>query len=204
MKKIITVLVMLACVVCTASADNSLSANITGGRLVISMVNEIDVTAYDFHLYLPTGATIAQKWNEDDEEYVPDVTMSRTKSDHGLTVKEDKTDGSILFGVASPTSKTLKNNSGEILSIGLDLSNVADGTYTCAIKSIWFAKSGNEGVAPVDVDFEIEVKEALPTGISGVNAVVDLENAVMYNAAGQKVSKGYKGLVIMNGKKVMK
>ena len=39
-----------------------------------------------------------------------------------------------------------------------------------------------------------------PTGISTAK-VVDLDNAQRYNTAGQKVSKDYKGIVIVNGKK---
>lgn len=39
-----------------------------------------------------------------------------------------------------------------------------------------------------------------PTGISTAK-VVDLNNAQRYNTAGQKVSKDYKGIVIVNGKK---
>ena len=39
------------------------------------------------------------------------------------------------------------------------------------------------------------------TGISGI--VAD-ENAVIYNLAGQRVSKAVKGINIINGKKVLK
>lgn len=42
------------------------------------------------------------------------------------------------------------------------------------------------------------------TGINGVEAAADNANAPMYNIAGQRVSKDYKGLVIVNGKKIMK
>jgi len=41
------------------------------------------------------------------------------------------------------------------------------------------------------------------TGITDVKAATKAENAVMYNIAGQKVSDGFKGLVIKNGKKVV-
>ena len=40
------------------------------------------------------------------------------------------------------------------------------------------------------------------TGINNVNAD-KAENGVMYNLAGQKVNNGYKGVVIMNGKKML-
>ena len=40
------------------------------------------------------------------------------------------------------------------------------------------------------------------TYINNVNAA-KAENGVMYNLAGQKVNNGYKGVVIMNGKKML-
>ena len=52
-----------------------------------------------------------------------------------------------------------------------------------------------------DVQFQpIAIEEATATGINAINAA-KAENGAIYNVAGQKVNAGYKGLVIMNGKK---
>ena len=48
----------------------------------------------------------------------------------------------------------------------------------------------------------ISVEKGGSDGITNVNAA-KAENAVRYNLAGQKVNAGYKGVVIMNGKKVV-
>ena len=42
------------------------------------------------------------------------------------------------------------------------------------------------------------------TGINAIQTVSDNENAPMYNLAGQRVGKDYKGIVIVNGKKTLK
>ena len=47
------------------------------------------------------------------------------------------------------------------------------------------------------------VKTGDPAGISVVKAADTKQNGTMYNMAGQVVNQGYKGLVIINGKKVM-
>lgn len=52
-------------------------------------------------------------------------------------------------------------------------------------------------------DVTITATFSSTSGISNVNAA-KAENGVMYNLAGQKVNNGYKGVVIMNGKKMMK
>ena len=41
------------------------------------------------------------------------------------------------------------------------------------------------------------------TGINNIHTSTAVKNNVMYNLAGQRVNKDYKGLVIMNGKKMM-
>ena len=48
----------------------------------------------------------------------------------------------------------------------------------------------------------IEITPVESTGISTVKATAE-NNSVIYNIAGQKVSKDYKGLVIKNGKKMI-
>jgi hypothetical protein len=47
------------------------------------------------------------------------------------------------------------------------------------------------------------VKTSDPTGISAVKAAAAHQNGTIYNLAGQVVNRGYKGLVIINGKKVV-
>lgn len=46
--------------------------------------------------------------------------------------------------------------------------------------------------------------DGIGTGISHIEADADLENAAMYNLAGQRVGKSYKGVVIVNGKKMLR
>jgi hypothetical protein len=50
---------------------------------------------------------------------------------------------------------------------------------------------------------KIELKCILSTDIDEVNAAEQMENADIYNLAGQKVDKNYKGVVIIGGKKVL-
>ena len=47
------------------------------------------------------------------------------------------------------------------------------------------------------------IQETSSTGINSSKAVAQQNNAVRFNLAGQKVGAGFKGLVIMNGKKMM-
>jgi len=189
MKKFFSIIALLVTMIGTASAGNNLSVACVDGRLSISMDNDVTVKAYDFHLYLPDGAAIGKYWDEDDEEYVTDVTLKRVVKAYQLTLMKDSKDGSFLFGVScSDQTKSVKESSGEIMNMSLDLSTVSDGKYNCALKTIWFAQSGSEGVAVDDVNFEIEVADGkLSSVITGIEDVVAEKS---FNADGKYLKDG--------------
>ena len=73
-------------------------------------------------------------------------------------------------------------------------------TYTLTGVGCVYKKGDADAVYQLYLDsFE---KTADPSGINNVNAA-KAENAVRYNLAGQKVNNDYKGVVIMNGKKML-
>ena len=57
--------------------------------------------------------------------------------------------------------------------------------------------------ANCDID-KIELKCVEPTAINEINADKTDGNAATYNISGQRVDDSYKGIVIINGKKMMK
>ena len=57
--------------------------------------------------------------------------------------------------------------------------------------------------ANCDID-KIELKCVEPTAINEINAEGANGNGAIYNISGQRVDDTYKGIVIINGKKVMK
>ncbi len=62
---------------------------------------------------------------------------------------------------------------------------------------------GLEGIPATRVKAEIFVAtEDTPSGVKAVKAV-KADNGALYNLAGQKVNDSYKGVVIMNGKKIV-
>ena len=72
---------------------------------------------------------------------------------------------------------------------------VATGEYDV----VGIVASVYKGVPSINL---IEVKKVVPNAIDTVQAAQN-ENAPMYNLAGQRVGKNYKGVVIQNGKKFM-
>ncbi|WP_308262883.1 Ig-like domain-containing protein [Prevotella sp.] len=79
-------------------------------------------------------------------------------------------------------------NNGKFIQFG-------DGTYTTFGA---YAKKMDKTVLPM----LFKMLEGA-TGINNIQTTTAVKNNVMYNIAGQRVNKDYKGLVIMNGKKMM-
>lgn len=115
-----------------------------------------------------------------------------------------------------------EETAGETFSTDLKAS---DGTVTAADDKIYAfgTLNGKSGFKLVNNGIKIPAKkgylqltgttaakptffafDGIGTGISHIEADADLENAAMYNLAGQRVDKSYKGVVIVNGKKMLR
>lgn len=90
---------------------------------------------------------------------------------------DTNTDGTFTF-----------TNTGKFIQFG-------DGTYTSFGA---YDKKMDKTVLPM-----LFVMGEGQTGINNIHTSTAVKNNVMYNLAGQRVGKDYKGLVIMNGKKMM-
>ena len=171
------------------------------GKLVASMTKDMTVAGWQMFLYLPEGVEIAQVFDEDEEEYVNDITLSSTfhKAKHSCSAKRT-TDGAMMLICSGGTETVaLKNaNEGELCTIGL---TVADGVTSQAVAVKNVAVSDDQGVQSNQADTTFQL-------IIGSTGIVNIENdavnsGVFYNLAGQKVSNAQKGVLIQNGKKVV-
>jgi hypothetical protein len=66
-----------------------------------------------------------------------------------------------------------------------------------------FTKTVDENTVTTYEIAIIDVQTEAVNAISSIEAKKENKNAAMYNAAGQRVNKNFKGMVIMNGKKFM-
>ncbi len=107
-----------------------------------------------------------------------------------------------------------KEFNGITLAEPIAITTVKDGTnptqiIMCAngVESATFTFAGKQVNFVVAVDYSESAYDSqydpmTTTGIDTVKAA-DMENAVIFNLAGQKVNKSYKGVVIKNGKKMI-
>ena len=171
------------------------------GKLVASMTKDFTVAGWQMYLYLPEGVEIAQVYDEDEEEYVADITLSSTfhKAKHSCSSKRT-TDGAMML-ICSGGTETVALKSaaaGELCTIGLTVASTVT-SQAVAVKNV--AVSDDQGVQSNQADTTFQL-------IIGSTGIVNIENdavngGVFYNLAGQKVSNAQKGVLIQNGKKVV-
>lgn len=187
---------MAAFVVSMAASAQTAKMTPTVGENAISINVENDFELYGvgFKFYLPEGVTLGTVWDDDAEEEVPAVIKNSDRCKGKHVVDAQKTGDGTGWSV-NVYNAAFKLNEGEIVSIKLV------GDMKGIVKFDAIAFTNKEGVGFTQEGLELDLSG---TGIEGIEAATENENAPMYNLAGQRVSRVQKGIFIQNGKKVLK
>lgn len=117
----------------------------------------------------------------------------------------------LYMDTTDPTKDYNSFNLGE-KAVAWTVEPKADGTFTISFNNGKFIQFGDGTYTSFGAYAKKMDKTVLPmlfvlgegqTGINNIHTSTAVKNNVMYNLAGQRVNKDYKGLVIMNGKKMM-
>ena len=150
----------------------------------------------EFKLALPEG--IAIQFDEDEDDYVYELGSAMTVKTHAATIKKQES-GAFYVLVSNSAGKEFKAATGEYLTVTLEAA--ADAVSGEAVmKDIILGD-----IEAKQMNTVTEAKFNITVGTTGISSIeADNADAPAFNMAGQKVNKGYKGVVIMNGKKVVK
>ena len=117
----------------------------------------------------------------------------------------------LYMDTTDPTKDYNSFNLGE-KAVAWTVEPKADGTFTISFNNGKFIQFGEGTFTSFGAYAKKMDNTVLPmlfvmgegqTGINNIHTSTAVKNNVMYNLAGQRVNKDYKGLVIMNGKKMM-
>ena len=151
----------------------------------------------EFKLALPEG--IAIQFDEDEDDYVYELGSSMTVKTHAATIKKQES-GAFYVLVSNSAGKEFKAATGDYLTVTLEAASDAVSGEAVMKDIILGDIEAKQMNTVTEAKFNITVSG--DTGISSIEA--NGSDAPAFNLAGQKVNKGYKGVVIMNGKKVVK
>lgn len=197
MKKIFTLMAAFALTLAVNAqkADFTVTGDGTDW-IVVSLENDFNCGAFGFKLDLPEGAKLA--FDEDEEDYVYEKNTVRLKGTKWtVDVKTTATGYSInIYG------STVRENSGEL--VRFKLANPVSGTAT--FSAVNFTDVGEDGKGTTSVypdgdktkTFTLDLKADAIKSISAEQT----KSGVIYNMAGQRVSKATKGIFVVDGKKV--
>lgn len=199
MKKILLSMVAL---VATLSASAQFSTDVDkfdlkngeSKTVTFSLKTEEPVTLYEFWFVLPEGLEIA--YDEEEEEYGIELLSNNAKS-HALTAdykKGSKTE--FLVSVASNKLASLKALEGEVLAVTFKATADVAADAQIVIKDPFAGTAAEKKIS-----FENFYLTVNPTAINGISAD-ETKSGVIYNMAGQRVSKATKGIYVVDGKKV--
>ena len=197
-------------------------SSVTAGSIEVSISAAGYATLYYSSLPLAVPANVTAKTYKVDngnivvsktyaaESVIPQgepVVLEGAAGDYTFTVKKDesatKDANSMLKGLDAAGQTT-----GEGLFYKLAQKDGKVGFYWGAAEGAAFALQGDHHaylVVPASTGARefYAFSEEVSTGINSANVQTVNDNAPIYNLAGQKVSKGYKGIVIVNGRKML-
>lgn len=199
-KNKIMLMVATLFVACNAMAQKLTADAVTIAQgekasLVVNYEATEGLTGAQFNITLPAGVEL-----EFDDAETFDYVYSTTQKGYNVNIKDQNGYNTVIISRKSNKVGALTSGT-ELITLSLAAkADAALGAAVAKISGIKFAKTGVSVAGNEDFEVAITVTEA--TGINSIEA--NAQDAPAYNLAGQKVNNGFKGLVIMNGKKVVK
>jgi hypothetical protein len=211
MKKFLLSIMALA-VVATASAQfaaNPEKINLKKGEkidVIFSLKTDAAPVAFQIYFKCPEGIDVDQ-YENDDEEMVPSIVKegTRYKSHHTLTVKPVVGEPRTYFAACassngSADNATLKNVDGKSEGDVIKVTFVCTADDASGDILLYNMLAGAVGGAKTNFD-DAKIAVNGETAINGISAE-QTKSGVIYNMAGQRVSKATKGIYVIDGKKV--
>ena len=198
MKKIFTLMAVFALTM-TAAAQ-TVTFDVTGkgnDELVVSMTNDFNCGAFGFKIALPEGTDLA--FDDEEEDYVYTKNSERLSKKVTVDIKPPPTPRAYSFIISGAQ---VKLSEGQLFTFKLKNPITAD----AKIYAINFTDMGDDLLQTNSVyvenneNYEIIVP-LNADAIKGISAD-ETKSGVIYNMAGQRVSKATKGIYVVDGKKV--
>ena len=158
--------------------------------LSVSLANTDEITGFQFDIKLPSGITVNTTLNDDDET-VPDISLSeRKKSKHQLSCAM-QTDGSYRIVVLSMSNQTFRDNDGAIVNLSVTASfTMTSGSYAVDMTNIHIVPmaDGVQGDRIDQPDYTAYVDVVNQSESGNVNTVLKLGTSSLKAGSNQTIS----------------
>ena len=163
--------------------------------LPISLTNTADIAGLQFDLVLPEGVTVA---TNADGELLGEMATRGAK----LSLRGNRLDnGTYRFVAMSMEGANVSGSEGEVVNLTLDVaSDVVAGEYDVQVSNVRLAVDGNTQTVVADAHTST-LTVAAPSAITAIETNAETK---AYNLRGIQVKSPRRGIVIMNGQKVLR
>ena len=166
---------------CELVAENIKTLHDRVVELPVYLVNDSEISAFQFDVYLPEGITIAI---DEDEEYGMTLSADRATSSHTVSTFK-QSNGAIRYACYSTKSAAFKGESGTLLfTIPLTIAKDIEGEFNVQIKDIILSSPSALGYNNPDMNIVVTVEkyelgDSNGDGIINVLDVVTTVNATL-------------------------
>lgn len=150
--------------------------------LDIGLANEDEVTALQCDIVLPQGMSIETVGNS----YIVEINEERRGRDHNVTINKTGADTYTIL-LSSPSGKSFKGNTGTLMTIHLNINEMAAGYYYINARNASIAKPSSEMLYLNDMSLLINIMQRYLLGDANGDGVVDVADYVV--AANKLVNK---------------
>lgn len=158
--------------------------------LSVSLANTDEITGFQFDIKLPSGITVNTTLNDDDET-VPDISLSeRKKSKHQLSCAM-QADGSYRVVVLSMSNQTFRDNDGAIVNLSVTASStMTSGSYAVDMTNIHIVPMADDvqGDRIDQPDYTAYVDVVNQSESGNVNTVLKLGTSSLKAGSNQTIS----------------
>lgn len=158
--------------------------------LPVEMKNATAVTAFQFDLYLPEGASVATFIGDGEEYYDMTFNQERSKSSH-IIAAEPQADGALRIVAYSSVNAAFAGNEGVVVNVVVAVGDMEEGEYPVTLRNIRMVTSDEKEQVAADCVSTLTIENTLMGDVNGDGRFTMIDVVMMVNAVLEKQQNNF-------------
>ena len=158
--------------------------------LPVEMKNATAVTAFQFDLYLPEGASVATFIGDGEEFYDVTFNLERRKSSH-IIATEPQADGALRIVAYSSVNAAFVGNEGVLVYVAVAVGEMEEGEYPVTMRNIRMVTSDEQEMVAADCTSTLTIENTLMGDVNGDGHFTMIDVVMMVNAVLEKTQNNF-------------
>lgn len=158
--------------------------------LPVEMKNATAVTAFQFDLYLPEGASVATFIGDGEEYYDITLNNDRQKSSH-IVAAEPLADGAMRIVAYSSVNAAFAGNEGVLVNVSVAVGEMEEGEYPVTMRNIRMVTSDEQEMVAADCTSTLTIENTIMGDVNGDRRFTMIDVVMMVNAVLEKQQNNF-------------